>query len=397
LAFTFAHVSDLHVSTFGDTLHDRGRLTKRSARVSDAVEPRFEVCWEEAGWRVMRARGSRKRSDVVLVDLQGYAHPVPTTKEAGGLLDPVERAAAKACRLEARRDATLAASPPGEGALAQMLETTPHNTNLRCLRAARAVLEAGVDAVALTGDATDDGSGWELVESAFDRWRGLGRFFPIPGNHDMYLFPIASSERPRPTHESKRTAWREVAARAGLAIEACGAWKRVVPEADAIFVGLDSCFRKQRAFYRQNGAIGPEQLAWLKELAATADWKGMRHRIAMVHHHVVSLPVGVGKRAPTEIGMRLDDAKALAETLHEVGATLVMHGHRHVSEHRHPAGTDFELLAAPSLTLGCKSGDVPSFWRVELDHRVHVERVRVPVEAVEQENDPGTEPPPSPD
>jgi hypothetical protein len=89
--------------------------------------------------------------------------------------------------------------------------------------------------------------------------------------------------------------------------------------------------------------------------------------------------------------MRLDDGRAFAETLTEVGATLVMHGHRHVSERRHPAGSDFELLAAPSLTLGCKSGDAPSFWRVELDHRVHAARVRVPVEAVEQENDPGTE------
>ena len=121
-----------------------------------------------------------------------------------------------------------------------------------------------------------------------------------------------------------------------------------------------------------------------------------RHRVVLFHHHVVPLPLGVGKRAPTEIGMRLDDGRTFAETLAEIGATLVMHGHRHVSERRHPAGYDFELLAAPSLTLGCKSGDAPSFWRVELDHRVHAERVRIPVEAVEQENDPGTDPPPPP-
>jgi 3',5'-cyclic-AMP phosphodiesterase len=256
------------------------------------------------------------------------------------------------------------------------------------------VLEQGVDAVVLTGDATDDGEGWELVEAAFARWRDVGRLFPIPGNHDRYLFPIASSARPRPTHESKTARWREVAARAGLALEPCGAWKRLVPEADAILVGLDSCNRKQRAFFRQNGAIGPEQLAWLRQVAGTREWKQVRHRVVLCHHHVVPLPVGVGKRAPTEIGMRLDDGRAFVETLAEVGATLVMHGHRHVSERRSPAGYDFELLAAPSLTLGCKSGDAPSFWRVELDHRVHVERVRVPVAAMEQENDPGTEPPP---
>jgi 3',5'-cyclic AMP phosphodiesterase CpdA len=393
VAFTFAHVSDLHVSTFGDTLHDRAHLIKRTARVLDAGEPRFEVCWEEAGWRVMRARAAKK-ADVVLIDPEGYGHPIPTAREAGGLLDPVERAASKACRLEARKASTLAPSAPGEGALAQMLETTPHNTNLRCLRAARAVVESGVDAVVLTGDATDDGDGWELVEAAFERWSARGRLLPIPGNHDLYLFPIASSARPRPTHESKRKRWHQAAARAGLGLDPCGAWHRVLPEADAVFVGLDSCARKQRTFFRQNGAIGPEQLAWLRRLAATPEWRDVRHRIVMCHHHVVPLPVGVGKRAPTEIGMRLDDGKAFAETLAEVGATLIMHGHRHVSERRHPAGYDFELFAAPSLTLGCKSGDSPSFWKIELDRRVHAERVRVPVAAMDQENDPGTEPPP---
>jgi len=180
-------------------------------------------------------------------------------------------------------------------------------------------------------------------------------------------------------------------------IEPCGAWKRVIPEADAILVGLDSCSRRQRAFFRQNGAIGEEQLSWLRALAGTRAWADVRHRIVLCHHHVVPLPLGVGRRAPTEIGMRLDDGRAFAETLADVGATLVMHGHRHISERRHPAGYDFELLAAPSLTLGCKSGDAPSFWRVELDARVYVDRVRIPVEAVEQENDPGTEPPPPPD
>jgi Icc protein len=395
VAFTLAHVSDLHVSTFGDTLHDRAGMTRRSARVADVAESRFETCWEEASWRVLRERGKRK-GDVMLVDPDGYRHPVPTARDAGGLLDPVERAAGKACRLEARRAGTLAGSTPSEGALAQMLETTPHNTNLRFMRAARVVSEAAVDAVVVTGDCTDDGEGWELVEGVFERWRERGRFFPISGNHDRYLFPIASSARPRPTLESKRARWAAVAARAGLALEPCGAWKRVVEEAGAIFVGLDSCARKQRAFFRQNGAIGPEQLAWLRSLAATPEWKQARHKIVLCHYHVVPLPVGVGKRAPTEIGMRLDDGRAFAETLAEVGATLVMHGHRHVSERRSPAGYDFDLLAAPSLTLGCKSGDAPSFWRVELDHRVHAERVRVPVEAVEQENDPGTEPPPAP-
>ncbi len=392
--FTLAHVSDLHVSGFGDTLHDRARLVKRSARIADTSEARFTTLWEEGSWRVLRER--TKKREVVLVDPDGYSHPVPSARESGGLLDPVERAAAKACRLEARRAKTLALAPPTEGALAAMLETTPHNANLRCLRAARVVAEHDVDAVVVTGDCTDDGDGWELVSGAFQRWHERGRLLVIPGNHDLYRFPIASSARPRPTEESKLARWKAFAAEAGLELQPCGAWVKVLDDGNAIVAGLNSCSRRQRAFYRQNGAIGPEQLEWLRQLAATPAWTQARHRVVIFHHHVVPLPHGVGKRAPTEIGMRLDDARTFAETLTEVKATLVMHGHRHISERRSPAGHDFELLAAPSLTLGCKSGDAPSFWRVELDARVHVARVRIPVEAVEQENDPGTDPPPGP-
>jgi len=392
-AFTLAHVSDLHVSAFGDTFHDRAQLVRRSARIADRSEATYQTAWQEAGWRVLRERVARK-PDIILIDPEGYAHAIPSARDGGGLLDPVERAAAKALRLEGRRASTLVGAPPTEGGLSSLLEVTPHNVNLRCLRGARAVAENDVDAVVITGDCTDDGDGWELIEGAFARWRERGRLFVIPGNHDLYLFPIASSARPRPTQDSKRARWKDFAERAGLELDPCGAWKCVIAEADAVMVGLDSCSRRQRTFFRQNGAIGPEQLEWLRAVGRTRPWRHARHRIVVFHHHVVPLPHGVGRRAPTEIGMRLDDAQSFIEVLAEVRATLVMHGHRHISERRHPAGRDFELLAAPSLTLGCKSGDAPSFWRVELGQHVHADRVRVPVEAIEQQNDPGTDPPP---
>ncbi len=391
--FTLAHVSDLHVSPFGDTLHDRARLVRRSAQVMELGADAYQVCWQEDGWRVLRER-QKKRPALMLLDPGGYAHRIPSSRAAGGLLDPVERAAAKACRLEARSAHTLARRAPTEGALASMLEDTPHNSNLRCLRGARAVAEHGVDAVVITGDCTDDGDGWELIETAFARWRERGRLFVIPGNHDLYRFPVASSARPRPTQEVKRERWRDFASRAGIELEPCGAWRRIIPEADAVIIGLDSCSRPQRTFYRQNGAIGPGQLSYLLEAAKQKGWRNARHRIVLFHHHLVPLPHGVGRRAPTEFGMRLDDAPAVIQALAEAKATLVMHGHRHISERRHPAGCDFELLAAPSLTLGCKSGDAPSFWAVGLGKHRHAERIRVPVPAIEQQNDPGTERPP---
>jgi 3',5'-cyclic AMP phosphodiesterase CpdA len=386
--FVLAHVSDLHVSAFGDTFHDRAHLVKRSARVADVAEVRWEVCWGEGGWRVLRERDGGRRAKIQIVDPDGYSHPLPSAKEGGGILDPIERAAAKACRLEARRAVTLAGSPPSDGALAVLQESSPENSNVRCMRAARAV---HADAVIVTGDLTDDGEGYELVEAAFRPWKDTGRLFAIPGNHDLYLFPIAGSTRPRPTAEKKRAAWQAFAARIGLTLDECGAWHTRIPEADAVLVGLDSCARPQRRFFRHNGSIGEGQVAYLRALAALPEWSRARHRIVALHHHVVPLPHGVGRGAPSEIGMRLDDARMAADVFDEIGATIVMHGHRHVSEQRQPAGSNFTILASPSLTLGCRSGDVPSFWRIELGEHAHVTRERIPVTAVVQEQDPGAD------
>jgi len=387
--FVLAHVSDFHVSTFGDTFHDRARIVRRSMRVADTSDARFEVMWSEAGWKVLHTRGAR-RSKLTLIDPEGYAHAVPSGV-GDDIQDPVERAAAKACRLEARRAKTLAESLPSEGALAVMLEATPKNSNVRLVRAARAVAAAEPDMVVVTGDLTDDGDGYELVESVFRAWKERGRLLAVPGNHDLYAFPLAGSGRPRATVESKRAAWNGFARRIGLDLGPTGGWVRAVPEANAVIVGLDSCARPQRRFFRHNGAIGEAQMGLLRDVARGAEWKEARHRIVLFHHHIVPLAHGVGRGAPPEFGMRLDDASAVAALLDDIGATLVMHGHRHVSEQRQPAGSDFHILAAPSLTLGCRSGDVPSFWRVELGEHANITRVRIPVAAVEQEDTVGEE------
>src|SRR4051812_20804460 len=95
--FVIAHVSDFHVSTFGDTFHDRARVVKRSVNVADASELRYEVAWAEAGWRVLHERAGRK-GKLVIIDPDGYSHPAPSPREGGAELDPLGRAAAKACR-----------------------------------------------------------------------------------------------------------------------------------------------------------------------------------------------------------------------------------------------------------------------------------------------------------
>ena len=417
--FVLAHVSDLHVSAFGDTFHDLRHVVKRSARVADTADGRWEPLWSESGWRVLHARGARA-SKVTLIDPDGYAHPIPKKKgdaasaaasepasepaasatdlalvvSASGTGDAVERAVARARTLEAGRAATLARTGRQTPGLSVKLAAAPWNANLRLLRAASALDPAEVDAVLVTGDLTDDGAGYELVEAAFAPWAAKGRLFVVPGNHDLYLFPLAGSSRPKPNAAQKRASWNAFAARLGLGGPSGepGAWVRELPEAETMIVGLDSCARPQRRFFRHNGSIGEAQLAFLRELARGDGWKRARHRLVALHHHVVPLPHGIGRRAASEVGMRLDDAKTVAAVLEEIGATLVLHGHRHVSEQRQPAGASFRILASSSFTLGCRSGDGPSFWRLELGERAHVERALMPMDAVEQENDPGTEP-----
>lgn len=383
--FSLAHVSDLHVSTFGDTMHDRLGRVRRSARVADVSPSRYDIVWSEAGWRVLHLRGARA-GRVALVDPDGYAHPIPSARSTG-VVDPVERAAQRACRLEARRAGTLAAHLPSDGALELLHSITPTNTNLRLLHAARVVEHSDVDAVLITGDLTEDGDGYELVEAAFARYRDRGRLFVIPGNHDLYLIPMAGSTRPTPTHASKKARWHAFAAKLGLELHATGAWIKTLPEADTILVGVDSCARPQRTFYRHNGAVGTAQLEFLRDLGKSDAWKKARHRLVAIHHHVVSLPLGVGRRTPLEIGMRLDDAKTASEVFDEIGVTMVLHGHRHISEERHPARSNFRILASPSLTLGCLSGDGPSFWKVELGEKLHTTRVRIPLLAVERSSE----------
>ncbi len=121
MSFVLAHVSDLHVSEFGDTFHDRLRIVKRSVNPASIDASKYDVVWEEAGWRVVHERGKR-RTKIGLVDPENFIHPVPSVKETGGVLDPVERAAWKACRLEGRRAKVLAEHLPTQNVLRHLYD-----------------------------------------------------------------------------------------------------------------------------------------------------------------------------------------------------------------------------------------------------------------------------------
>ena len=224
--FVIAHASDLHASDFGDSFHDVRHAVKRSARVADVDPARWEIYWQESGWRVLHKKGAR-RGKIELVDPDGYSHPLPKKKDANkdpNLNDPVDRAAQYACRVEARRARSLAGL--SKGALDTLAAGSPFNLNVRLMRAARAIPE-DVDLVLLTGDLTDDGSGYEAITAAFERFKG--RVLAVPGNHDRYLFPMQSSTRPKLTPEAKKERWQAFAKSLGIDLDPCGAYMKRFP------------------------------------------------------------------------------------------------------------------------------------------------------------------------
>jgi 3',5'-cyclic-AMP phosphodiesterase len=366
-ALTIGHLSDLHVSPFGDTFHRVREIVRRSLV---PAAPRGPLVWEQAGWSVYRdGKGAQ------LLDPQGYEHKIPS-KWRTGEPDPVLRARTRAELLAPRHLGALTRSEPSTAELDLLLREHDHCTNLRFARHA-AALPRDLDFLCLTGDITDDGEGYELVESRLAHWIRAGRLLAVPGNHDAFQFPLKSSSRPLPDRARKRSAFAAFAKRIGLELFADGSWFHPVPERSVVFAGLSSVARQQATFLRHNGSIGAVQLARLRRMAQSAEWQGARHRVVLFHHHLTRMGRSVG-RVTREVGMRLDDAEKVAQTLNQIGATLVLHGHRHISETRRPAGCHFDVVSAPSFTLGCASGAGPSYWRIELGERSHFERVPVP-------------------
>lgn len=120
-----------------------------------------------------------------------------------------------------------------------------------------------------------------------------------------------------------------------------------------VLLGLDSCATAQRRFYRHNGAIGEQQREYVQRIGRSPEWRAARHRIVLLHHHVVPLPAAsVAARASrSACGSTTPSPSRSCST-----GIRVNLAHRHLSEQRQPAGSDFTILASPSFTLGCRSG-----------------------------------------
>jgi hypothetical protein len=132
-------------------------------------------------------------------------------------------------------------------------------------------------------------------------------------------------------------------------------------------VGINSC-RLPRTPLSASGAVGSEQLVWLRELGHDAAFADARLRIGLVHHHLLRMPFMVGKRTPFEVGMRLRNAVEVMEVCTAAHLDMIFNGHRHhgyvVQLPERPM-----VISAPSSTLGCKTTGQTYAWIMNLADR----------------------------
>lgn len=379
------HLSDLHLSRYGES----GRWIPQT----DAEGTEVLHTWE--GWQVEGIRSpKRRRADRLrLVDPEGVVHEVRSWPKKDD--KPITRLLSRAMernRTSARR---LIEDPPSPDELRAMLRMDPTNTNLRFLEMLEQILPLAPDWIAITGDTTDNGFGYSLVSRYLSPWIERARLLVVPGNHDTYDMIPSRGRRSRRAAKEER--FQQFAYDLGLAPEVGGAWTRTVE--DVAFVGLDSC-TPPRTVISASGLVTQAQLRWLAKMGDQPGFRSARHRIVLLHHHVLRMPFAVGKRNLPEMAMRLRNAPAVMEACRAADVSLLMNGHRHrgywVQLPNHPA-----VLSSPSSTLGCKFAKADYVWTLDLSTndliptlhpfhgmRTHAERGGFEIPDAEADEDP---------
>jgi len=348
------HLSDLHLSRYGES----GTWTRRDS----AEDGEWEVLHAWQRWQIEGIRDRKgKRDTIRLTDPEGVIHKVkswPNRKDdkviAGLLSIAMKRHQTSSERLITNR--------PTLEDLRAMLHIDPYNTNLRFVLLMEQVLSLGPDLVLLTGDITDNGFGYDLVQHYLQPWIERRHLFVIPGNHDTYDMLPRIGRRARA--QEKEALYLEFATSVGMEPGPSGAYVRRV--GDVAVVGLNSC-HMPRTPLSASGAVSHEQLTWLEQLSQDVAFQGTRLRIGLVHHHLLRMPFAVGKGSPWEMGMRLRNATHVMETCSRAGLDFLFNGHRHHGYAVQLPGRPM-VISAPSSTLGCKSlvGAVYG-WYMDLD------------------------------
>ena len=207
-----------------------------------------------------------------------------------------------------------------------------------------ALLEAlrrtDVDHIVITGDLThlSHAADFETAAAVLDQLGGPDRLTLIPGNHDAYV-PIPRRERFAHLDAYMPPCAGEAAATGTFE------QKSVLPSlrklAETAVIGISTA--RPTAPFLATGSIGRNQLDRLEKLLVQAKSENL-FRLIMIHHPPVQ---GLVSRRKC-----LTDQAALAVTIRNFGAELLLHGHTHrFSEAaiKGPAGL-IPVIGVPSLT-----------------------------------------------
>ncbi|MEO6950513.1 MAG: metallophosphoesterase [Polyangia bacterium] len=357
MSLVLAHISDLHVSRFGEHVTSLRTRAMHGTRAKEGKP--WELLGRAAGWRI-----EHQAHTIRLVDDFGIVHATRRCKpsEHDDMLAQLSMLALERTRTEHSR---LAARLPSQLEVEQLLVEDPGNTNLLFCRLAHRLRVEQPDWIVLTGDVTDDGVGYDLVLAGLAPFVARGRVLAIPGNHDIYDSPwLVVPGHARKKRVDKRAAFSRFAADLGLP----PTWPWVRELADGIVMcGLDSCL-PARTPLSASGAIDPAALTQLRdELAALPEGAC---KLAMLHHHVVNPPTRAIGIAPLQLGLRLRNARQMYDWFCQERFAGVFNGHRHLGYRYHPSHAPL-FVSAPSSTLGCRSGAAPGpfYWRVEIVDR----------------------------
>lgn len=385
-----AHLSDLHLSRYGERVTAGSLLKGRLPRPGLLTKVEWRDLHDQGGWKIQAWSTVRRKVihggslGVRLIDPDGVRHDralLPPGRGQGRRVEEAVEQMRLLARVRATASlATLCRNGIGGEELESLLAIDPGNTNLRFIQALKSLRALSPDMVVVTGDITDDGWGYELVTCALSDYIVADRFFAVAGNHD--LSPVPPGSRHNMPLVEKATRW--AAFRSAARLDAEGAGASSMRHDDVLFLGLNSSIVPERIPWSGLGKVGHEQLTVAARLVHKAD--RARAKLCLVHHHVAHLRLGPISRAqPGQFAMKLRDARQVVQFLGESRFDAVLNGHRHHGYHLRE-GSLPHVVSSPSTTLGCRSSGARYYWVLRVvGSKVRVERHHIVDDGVEED------------
>ncbi len=362
-----AHLADLHVSKYGAKM-----TAVENGRIRLASGGGWKTCWLEEGWRIDRRQATGKMCFLDayrLVDEEGRVHQVIKRRrrmDENHILDHLIQVKHVRDKTSSR---TLARHWPKSAQIRTLLQNDPDNGNLRFCAVAEDLRETRPDWVIITGDLTDDGVGYDLIQTGLKPFIHSKRLICIPGNHDLYATPpIWTDHGLRKSKEEKQRLWAAFVHHLGL--PAKGSYVRALND-EVLLAYFDSCYPSHMPG-SASGRIPLKDMEYLKKEMDKLNPEALK--LACLHHPVLNLTIKEMGLLNLQPGMRLRNGKKVLGHIKSMGFELVMKGHRHLG-YKYQLQNGPVFLSAPSTTYGCRSGAVPFYWLAEIEGR-HLKAIK---------------------